>query len=146
MRKKEEVECILRDELPSPASSSSSSVTSCSGMGGGANGEISRDKMKTLLTKAVTYFAYACPHTYTHTLHTPTHSHTHTPTHSHTTHTHTHTHTFLLLFRIQFMRRGDSTLKPGGETLCVPSKEELQVVVDLVNSLVVGQHHHDVVR
>lgn len=44
------------------------------------------------------------------------------------------------------MRRGDSTLKPGGETLCVPSKEELQVVVDLVNSLVVGQHHHDVVR
>lgn len=91
--------------------------------------------MKTLLTKAVTYFAYACPHTYTHT-------HQHTVTLP----IHTHTHTFFLLFRIQFMRRGDSTLKPGGETLCVPSKEELQVVVDLVNSLVVGQHHHDVVR
>ena len=142
MRKKEEVECILRDELPSPASSSSS-VTSCSGMGGGANGEISREKMKTLLTKAVTYFAYACPHTYTHP-HTVTHTHQHTVTLP--IHTHTHTHTFFLLFRIQFMRRGDSTLKPGGETLCVSSKEELQVVVDLVNSLVVGQHHHDVVR
>ena len=130
MRKREEVECISRDELPSPgSSSSSSSVTSCSGMGDGADGEISRHRMKTLLTKAVTHFAYTCtcPHTYT------------------PTHTHTHTHTFLL-FRIQYMREGDSALQPGSKTLRVPSKEELQIVVDLVNGLVVSQHHHNVVR